>query len=185
MNDFEDGEPIYDFVETLETPIGGLLSFSPAAFNLDSDPSYWVVQAVYNPSGETTVTLGLPEGTGAFFFYAQPNIQFQNYSITATAEGGTTIFTSPPFEVQSPGLPQGWGFYSYDIPLASITVNSTETYEGQNPSDLIIGQFGIAAGDFAPVPEPSTVFTGIGLLGVLATQMFKFKRTKGQNSQTV
>ncbi|MDP9307137.1 MAG: hypothetical protein M3P15_02385 [Actinomycetota bacterium] len=88
--------------------------------------------AAFDP---TQVTITLPSGTNAFYFYAEPN-QFQVLTITATAQNGTT---SGPVSVDGNGGAQYFGFYGTGgVQLASITVTTSDT------SGFAVGEFGIS-----------------------------------------
>ena len=82
----------------------------------------------------TQVTIRLPSGTNAFYFYAEPN-QFQVLTITATAQDGTT---SGPVAVQGNSGAQYFGFYGTGgETLSSITVTTSDT------TGFAVGEFGI------------------------------------------
>jgi hypothetical protein len=87
---------------------------------------------VYWTSGATSVTIGMPAGTVAFYLYAEPN-PFAVFLITATAQDGTTV-TVP---VSGFAGAQYFGFYAINgQSLATITVSSD--------IDFAVGEFGIA-----------------------------------------
>jgi hypothetical protein len=89
----------------------------------------------------TRVTITLPAGTRAFYFYAEPNV-FDVFDVQATAQDGTT---SGPIQVQGFAGAQYFGFYSTGtLNLASITVTTTDT------TGFAVGEFGIATA--APPP---------------------------------
>lgn len=106
---------------------------------------------VYYTNGATSVTIGLPAGTGAFLFYAEPN-PFEVWSITAEAHDGTTLTR----DVDGSGGANGFGFYGTGgSELASITVSSGV--------DFAIGEF-----YGARVPEPATLsLLALGALTLL------------------
>ena len=82
-------------------------------------------------------TIWLPEGTKAFYFYAEPQ-QFALLQIQATAQDGTT---SGPIDVQGLAGAQYYGFYATgDSTLSSIDVSTTD------PTGFAIGEFGINPG---------------------------------------
>jgi hypothetical protein len=94
-------------------------------------------------TGGTQITITLPAGTKAFYFYAEPN-QFAVFSVEATAQDGTT---SGPVPVQGEAGAQYFGFYGTGAAtLASITVTSAD------PTGFAVGEFGInpAAGPVIP-----------------------------------
>jgi murein DD-endopeptidase MepM/ murein hydrolase activator NlpD len=87
-------------------------------------------------SGAQSVTITLPAGANAFYFYAEPN-QFENFTMTATMSDGTT---SGPISVAGYAGAKYFGFYTTGTaPLASITVT------GSDPTGFAIGEFGISA----------------------------------------
>jgi hypothetical protein len=94
-------------------------------------------------TGGTQITITLPPGTKAFYFYAEPE-QFAVFSVQATAQDGTT---SGPIPVQGEAGAQYFGFYGTGAAtLASITVTTAD------PSGFAVGEFGInpAAGPVIP-----------------------------------
>ena len=94
-------------------------------------------------TGGTQITITLPAGTKAFYFYAEPD-QFAVFSVEATAQDGTT---SGPVPVQGDSGAQYFGFYGTGAAtLASITVTSAD------PTGFAVGEFGInpAAGPVIP-----------------------------------
>ena len=89
---------------------------------------------VYWTTG-STITMTLPAGTRAFYFYAEPNT-FAVFDVTATAQDGTT---SGPIQVQGTSGAQYFGFYATGTPnIESITVTTTDT------TGFGVGEFGIA-----------------------------------------
>lgn len=85
----------------------------------------------------TQVTITLPAGTNAFYFYAEPQ-QFSVFSVEATAQDGTT---SGPIDVQGEGGAQYFGFYGTGgATLSSITVTTAD------PTGFAVGEFGINTG---------------------------------------
>jgi hypothetical protein len=82
----------------------------------------------------TQITITLPGGTKAFYFYAEPN-QFAVLSVEATAQDGTT---SGPISVDGSSGAKYFGFYATGTTtLESITVTTSDT------SGFAIGEFGI------------------------------------------
>jgi hypothetical protein len=89
---------------------------------------------VYWTTG-STITMTLPAGTRAFYFYAEPNT-FDVFEVTATAQDGTT---SGPIQVQGNSGAKYFGFYATGTPnIESITVTTTDT------TGFGVGEFGIA-----------------------------------------
>ena len=102
---------------------------------------------VYATGDSTSVTIGMPAGTLAFYLYAQPD-PIAVHQIMATAQDGTT---SDPVNVNGLFGAHGFGFHATDgAVIASITVTSSTAFG--------VGEFGIFVGDAAPpvvscVPE--------------------------------
>lgn len=92
---------------------------------------YWQNSDV---GGSTTLTLTLPAGTRAFYFYAEPD-QFEVFDLQATAQNGTT---SGPLQVFGNSGAQYFGFYSNGkgLNIKKITISCDD--------DFAIGEFGIA-----------------------------------------
>lgn len=85
--------------------------------------------------GGGSVTLTMPQNTGAFYFYAEPN-PFAIFNITATTQDGTT---SGPISVDGYAGARYFGFYgSGGATIATIFVSSA--------IDFAVGEFGISAG---------------------------------------
>lgn len=84
-----------------------------------------------NPS----VTIDLPTGTNAFYFYAEPNT-FDSFTVEAIANDGTS---SEPIDVEGNSGARYFGFYGTEgRTVASITVSASD------PSGFAIGEFGIS-----------------------------------------
>jgi hypothetical protein len=93
---------------------------------------------VYDTTQSTDVnqvTVTLPSGTDAFYFYAEPNLQ-TTFTMTATAQDGTT---SGPITVDGTGGARYFGFYgTRGATIASITVTADPNAQG-----FAVGEFGI------------------------------------------
>jgi hypothetical protein len=92
-------------------------------------------------TGGSSVTITLPSGTGAFYFYAEPQ-QFATLAFTATAQDGTS---SGPILVNGNAGARYFGFYVSGLSatpefVASVTITTTD------PTGLAVGEFGVAAG---------------------------------------
>jgi subtilase family serine protease len=87
-----------------------------------------------NEGGSTTLTLTLPTGTRAFYFYAEPN-EFETFDLQATAQNGTT---SGPLQVYGDSGAQYYGFYANGKGenIRKITISCND--------DFAVGEFGIA-----------------------------------------
>jgi subtilase family serine protease len=88
-----------------------------------------------NPGASNTVTLTLPAGTRAFYFYAEPN-EFETFDLQATAQNGTT---SGPLQVLGDSGAQYLGFYANGpgLNIKTITITCDD--------DFAVGEFGIAS----------------------------------------
>jgi hypothetical protein len=85
-------------------------------------------------TNKTQVTMTLPAGTNAFYFYAEPNV-FNTFTIQATAQDGTT---SGPIQVQGNSGAKYFGFYGTGgATISSITVATSDT------TGFAVGEFGI------------------------------------------
>jgi hypothetical protein len=118
----------------------GTVSFSPA-LNHSTVGNGWDTWShgytgdVYWTTG-STITITLPAGTRAFYFYAEPNT-FDVFEVTATAQDGTT---SGPIQVQGNSGAKYFGFYATGTPnIESIMVTTTDT------TGFGVGEFGIAS----------------------------------------
>ena len=148
----DDARPVFSLVSDVPSPLGGVVGFSPELDHREVG-SGWATWShgytgdVYYTGGGLTATLDLPDGTGAFYFFAEPN-PFSPFTITAVVGG--TIFSQV---VDGQGGAKIFALYTDDYAqIDSITVSST--------ADFAVGEFGIA-----PVPEPSTLLLmGAGLL---------------------
>jgi len=82
----------------------GTMDFSPSVIHMTTPNGGWATWSnnytgdVYYDSG-TTLTMTLPSGTGAFYFYAEPNA-FATFTVQAVAQNGTT---SGPVSVSGAG----------------------------------------------------------------------------------
>src|SRR5207302_9463209 len=90
----------------------GTMDFSPSVIHMTTPNGGWATWSnnytgdVYFDSG-TTLTMTLPSGTGAFYFYAEPNA-FSTFTVQATAQDGTT---SGPVSVDGAGGASYLGLY--------------------------------------------------------------------------
>src|SRR4029453_12487589 len=143
-------------------PLGGVVGFSPDVEHRETPAGGWATWShgytgdVYMTGIEVTdLTLTLPAGTAAFYFYAEPD-PFAIFEITATSGG-----VSQSWLVDGSAGASIFGVYTDDgSAISSIDVSSRV--------DFAVGEFGIAT-----VPEPSTLLLmGAGLL---ATRMRRRK----------
>jgi hypothetical protein len=147
-------------VDSVPSPLGGSVGFSTSA-QLLTVPSGWnnwshgYTGDVYWVN-DTEVTMTLPAGTVAFYFYVEGNI-FSTWTFEAVLQDGTT--TSGETPVTTPNGAKYMGFYTTnpDNPIVSCTVTVGEG----GSLGFAVGEFGISTGDpLAPPPEAGTVTTG-------------------------
>jgi hypothetical protein len=120
------------------TGTGRVLFSSPVTHDLVGDG--WQTWSndytgdVYDSGTADTLTLKLPGGATAFYFYAEPD-DFDEFTMTATAQDGTT---SGPIAVQGEAGANYFGFYTSKkkSPLVSISISSAD--------EFAVGEFGIA-----------------------------------------
>lgn len=145
-----DTRPVGFTVSDVPSPLGGSVLLGPArthrrvGINWTSSWSHGAQPDVYGDAGQTSQVLTMPPGTGAFYFYAEPNLQTVPFTFQATAHDGTT---SGPISIT--GWPIGigiegaryFGFYATGgDTLATITVTV-----GAGALGFAVGEFGIAA----------------------------------------
>lgn len=123
-------------------PNGATVGISPAS-NKRSIGNGWATWshgytgAVYYNNGANQVTLTLPTGTTAFYFYVESNA-FGIFDFTATTNAGSE---SGAIAVNGNAGANGFAFYSTEgESISSITVTVHET------SGFAIGEFGISGG---------------------------------------
>jgi MYXO-CTERM domain-containing protein len=154
----DDARPNFIDVPGVSVPDGapfGGITFSPD-LNKRSIGDGWATWSngytgdVYFSNGATSISIALPAGTGAFYFYAEPD-PFDTFSITATANDGTSL-TVP---VAGQAGANGYGFYTDGPALTSITVSSSVAFA--------VGEFGIAR-----VPTPGSGALALAGLGLIA-----------------
>jgi len=139
----DDTRPIGQDVFVTTVPLGiGDLSFSHQMSHVEIGDgwatwSHGYTGDVYADYVGATVTMTLPPGTEAFYFYAEPNAYGQ-FSITATSNSG---ITSGPVQVEGNSGARYFGFYTTDpaTTISSITVDVASSASG-----FAVGEFGIA-----------------------------------------
>jgi hypothetical protein len=119
----------------------GTMDFSPSVIHLTTPNGGWATWSnnyagdVYLDTG-TALTMTLPSGTGAFYFYAEPN-SFATFTVQAVAQNGTT---SGPVQVSGSGGATYLGFYGTGgAQVHTITVRTDAAAEG-----FAVGEFGVA-----------------------------------------
>ncbi len=90
---------------------------------------------VYNTS-LSIITINLPAGTNAFYFYAEPNVQLP-YNVVATANDGTT---SGPIVIDGFGGAHYIGFYTTGAACVLTTIQITMPVAA---AGFAVGEFGI------------------------------------------
>jgi hypothetical protein len=110
------------------------------------------------------VTLTLPAGTKAFYFYLMPDLDGAfDYDISVESTLGTVNL--PTASIDSTVGAEGFGLYTTDPleDLVSITINDVIALN----LGFGVGEFGI--GPAAVIPEPATgaALVGLGLAGVV------------------
>ena len=140
-----DPQPTGTYVGGVVTPTNEVVAFSPALqhdlvgagwttwSNGYSGDVYW---------GSANVTITLPGGTPAFYFYAEPD-PYDVFTISATAQDGTS---SGAISVNGYHGAQYFGFYSKGTSrIASISVTGSV--------DFAIGEFGIGKGKYVALGD--------------------------------
>jgi hypothetical protein len=135
-----DPRPVDEIVPDTLLP-DGTMDFSPSAIHMTTPSGGWASWSngyagdVYYDSG-TTLTMTLPSGTGAFYFYAEPNT-FSTFTVQAVAQDGAT---SGPVPVNGAGGATYLGFYGTGgAQVKTVTVTTAAAAQG-----FAVGEFGVA-----------------------------------------
>jgi putative Ig domain-containing protein len=135
-----DPRPVNEAVFDTVLP-DGAMDFSPSVIHMTTPGGGWASWSngysgdVYFDPG-TTLTMTLPSGTGACYFYAEPNA-FSTFTVQAVAQDGTT---SGPVSVNGAGGASYLGFYGTGgAQVKTITVTTDAAAEG-----FAVGEFGVA-----------------------------------------
>jgi hypothetical protein len=145
---------------SIAAPSGGFITFDVAQrhFQGINFGNGYSGDSYLSPTGAENLTITLPTNTGAFYFDALPNQQ-TILSVTATAQDGTTLIETLN-GVSGSLAPGNFGFYGTgNSRISSIHITAS--------SELLVGEFGIAAGGAQAAPLPSTFWGGAILLGGL------------------
>jgi hypothetical protein len=166
-----DPQPVPTEVSSVPSPFG-ILGFTGPVDHLKvglgwATWSHGYTGDVYWTRTNTSLTLTMPPDTGAFYFYAEPTL-YQTFSITATADDGTT---SGPIPVEGFAGAQYFGFYGTSgSNIVSIDVTSS--------SDFAVGEFGIASPP-TDIPEFASVAIPVAsILGLLFLFNHRKRRTE-------
>jgi len=154
-----DPRPLGDFVTSVPSPLEGELGFSiPISHRRIGEGwatwSHGYTGDVYYTYSQSEVTIELPGGTRAFYFYVEPTVSIATFS--ATADDGTSVEQTA---MGSYGAVY-FGFFADDPddpPIESITVVIITSY------DFVIGEFGVSAGE--PAPMSCRVLNPTGMPG--------------------
>jgi Putative Ig domain len=136
-----DGRPLGSAVPNVTLPTG-TMRFSPALTHLSTPSGGWATWShgytgdVYS-SGGTKETLKLPHGTGAFYFYAEPNL-FSTYTVQAIAQDGTS---SGPVAVNGDAGATYLGFYG----TGGASIRKIVVRVARGAGGFAVGEFGVAA----------------------------------------
>jgi hypothetical protein len=135
-----DGRPLGQMVFDVPAPGGGTIDFCPELTHVRigqgwSTWSHGYTGDVYYTS-DNRVTMTLPGGTFAFYFYAEPNL-FGTYTITAVADDGSSITQS----VTGLSGARYYGFYSCN---GAVTIHKIIVTAHPDAAGFAIGEFGIA-----------------------------------------
>ncbi|MBN2590471.1 MAG: hypothetical protein JXA96_11470 [Sedimentisphaerales bacterium] len=159
---FEDDlRPSYQQCTYVESPLSGNLDFDLPLEHREV-PTNWTTWSngytgdIYlTNEGEFFVSLTLPVGTSAFYFYAQPELKAEN-TITAIAFDGIDCIEQITQEVNGNSGACYFGFYGTNgSDIANVNISSDAAYA--------IGEFGISM-----IPAPEAFLLGnIGLFSLI------------------
>ena len=147
----------YTPVSSVASPLGGNVVFNSSMLHAVT-PEEWLTWShdyngdVYYTASNKSITMTMPEGTSAFYFYAQP-YNFSIHTISATTSDGINADIEINQGVDGYQGASYYGFYGTEGSMVnSITVTC-------GTADFAIGEFGIAS-----VPAPSGIcLTCIGM----------------------
>lgn len=147
------------------SPIPGNLTISPGLDKYTVPAGGWGTWShgytgpVFGTYSGTTVTMTLPPNSGAFYFYAEPNI-YNVFNIVVVTNSGTTSGNVP---VQGDSGANGFGFYT----TAGETILTVTLTIDPAASGFAIGEFGVG-NPIAPISIPTMTEWGMIIFIVLA-----------------
>jgi hypothetical protein len=154
----DDTRPAYYNYSSVTSPLGGNITFGTSLELCEVGEKWTTWSHDYKGdvywSGEDRyfITLTMPAGTSAFYFYAQPYGSAE-HTITASAYDGVSVVTEISQSVSGSSGASYFGFYGTNGSVIASIVVSTKT------EDFAIGEFGISM-----IPAPAAIIlAGIGL----------------------
>ncbi|MCB0662211.1 MAG: hypothetical protein KDC24_05705, partial [Saprospiraceae bacterium] len=140
-----DPRPLFQNVSNAESPLGGTIGLVPSLNHrrIGNGWASWshgyTGDVYFNSDANASVTINLPAGTRAFYFYAEPEA-FATFTVEAVANNGTT---SGPINTNGLAGANYFGFYVTQpgaAVLTQIVITADPAANG-----FAIGEFGIAA----------------------------------------
>jgi hypothetical protein len=159
-----DSRPVSDEVSDVTLP-DGTMTFSPTVHHVRVGDGWgtWsngYTGDVYYDLG-TTLTMTLPAGTGAFYFYLEP-VSFGTFTFEAVAQDGTT---SGPVSVAGNSGAKYFGFYGTGG-AAIKTIEVTNT--GASSEGFAVGEFAVGSAALQ-LADLHQAVQGVGTGTVLST----------------
>ena len=163
----------YTPVSSVESPLGGFVVFDSPLLHAVT-PGEWLtwshdyngdvyITAYDHSATDQSVTMTIPEGTSAFYFYAQPS-SYSFHAVYASASDGINVGIEINQDIDGYQGASYYGFYGTEgSKIYSITV-ACET------SGFAIGEFGIAS-----IPAPSAI-----CLGCIGMNFFMWLRKRSK-----
>ena len=166
----DDTRPTFSEYDFVTSPLGGNINFGKLLEHCKIQEewltwSHGYMGDVYRSGKEEyTITLILPAGTSAFYFYAQP-YNTAEYSITAVAYDGVSHLnnSSISHSVSGSSGASYFGFYGTDNSVIATITIICET------KDFAVGEFGISM-----IPAPGAII--LACIGVCMTGWLKKRR---------
>lgn len=140
----DDGLARSNYTTSVPAPGGGVLGFNPRvqAWDADSVSGTWTAGytgRLYVQGTAEPLTLTLPAGTKAFYFYAEDNA-WGSRTVSATVQTGATSGPIDVTTVNATPSAKYFGFYSASGATDIVTITITSSGSGGR----ILGEFGIA-----------------------------------------